>query len=50
MITNGVCFPRQDRYREIGSVSNTMDFQSRRAKIIFKDGSIRIHEVLKSYM
>lgn len=28
----------QDRYREISSVSNTRDFQARRAKIRFKDG------------
>ncbi|HIP29283.1 MAG TPA: serine--tRNA ligase [Sulfurospirillum arcachonense] len=77
-----VWFPGQDRYREISSISNTMDFQSRRAKIRYKDGkknrlthtlngsslavgrtliaimenyqnedgTIRIPEVLKSYM
>lgn len=28
----------QDKYREISSVSNTRDFQARRAKIRFKDG------------
>ncbi len=33
-----VWFPGQDRYREISSISNTMDFQSRRAKIRYKDG------------
>jgi len=77
-----VWFPGQNRYREISSISNTMDFQARRAKIRYKDGkknklvhtlngsslavgrtliaimenyqnedgSIRIPEVLKSYM
>lgn len=29
-------FPSEDRYREISSVSNTLDFQARRAKIRFK--------------
>jgi seryl-tRNA synthetase len=33
-----VWFPGQNRYREISSISNTMDFQSRRAKIRYKDG------------
>lgn len=33
-----VWFPGQNRYREISSISNTMDFQARRAKIRFKDG------------
>ncbi len=33
-----VWLPGQDRYREISSVSNTRDFQARRAKIRFKDG------------
>ena len=33
-----VWFPGQDRYREISSISNTRDFQARRAKIRFKDG------------
>ena len=28
----------QDKYREVSSVSNTRDFQARRAKIRFKDG------------
>ena len=28
----------QNRYREVSSVSNTRDFQARRAKIRFKDG------------
>lgn len=32
-----VWFPGQNRYREISSVSNTFDFQARRAKIRFKD-------------
>ncbi len=33
-----VWFPGQDRYREISSISNTRDFQARRAKIRYKDG------------
>ena len=33
-----VWFPGQNRYREISSVSNTQDFQARRAKIRYKDG------------
>ena len=33
-----VWLPGQDRYREISSISNTRDFQARRAKIRFKDG------------
>ena len=33
-----VWLPGQNRYREISSISNTRDFQSRRAKIRFKDG------------
>jgi seryl-tRNA synthetase len=33
-----VWLPGQDRYREISSVSNTRDFQARRAKIRYKDG------------
>ncbi|WP_169940115.1 serine--tRNA ligase [Campylobacter sp. RM15925] len=33
-----VWLPGQNRYREISSVSNTRDFQARRAKIRFKDG------------
>ena len=33
-----VWFPGQDKYREVSSISNTMDFQSRRAKIRYKDG------------
>ena len=32
-----VWFPGQNRYREISSVSNTFDFQARRAKIRFRD-------------
>jgi len=34
-----VWFPGQNRYREISSVSNTFDFQARRAKIRFKDAA-----------
>jgi len=33
-----VWFPGQDKYREISSISNTRDFQARRAKIRYKDG------------
>ncbi|MDO5046779.1 serine--tRNA ligase [Campylobacter sp.] len=33
-----VWLPGQNRYREISSVSNTRDFQARRAKIRFKEG------------
>ncbi len=33
-----VWLPGQGKYREISSVSNTRDFQARRAKIRFKDG------------
>ncbi|MBE0496240.1 MAG: serine--tRNA ligase [Campylobacterales bacterium] len=33
-----VWFPGQNRYREISSISNTRDFQARRAKIRFKEG------------
>ncbi len=33
-----VWFPGQNRYREISSISNTLDFQARRAKIRWKDG------------
>ncbi|MBP9491375.1 MAG: serine--tRNA ligase [Aliarcobacter sp.] len=33
-----VWLPGQNKYREISSISNTRDFQSRRAKIRFKDG------------
>jgi len=33
-----VWLPGQNMYREISSVSNTRDFQARRAKIRFKDG------------
>ena len=32
-----VWLPGQGRYREISSISNTRDFQARRAKIRFKD-------------
>lgn len=33
-----VWFPGQNKYREISSVSNTMDFQARRAMIRYKEG------------
>ncbi|ACM93722.1 seryl-tRNA synthetase [Nautilia profundicola AmH] len=33
-----VWIPSQNKYREISSVSNTRDFQARRAKIRYKDG------------
>ncbi len=33
-----VWLPGQGKYREISSVSNTRDFQARRAKVRFKDG------------
>ena len=33
-----VWFPGQNRYREISSISNTRDFQARRAMIRYKDG------------
>jgi seryl-tRNA synthetase len=33
-----VWFPGQDKYREISSVSNTNEFQARRAMIRYKDG------------
>lgn len=33
-----VWLPGQQKYREISSISNTRDFQARRAKIRFKDG------------
>jgi len=33
-----VWFPGQNRYREISSISNTRDFQARRAKIRYKEG------------
>ena len=35
-----VWLPGQATYREISSVSNTRDFQARRAKIRFKDGKV----------
>lgn len=34
-----VWLPGQNKYREISSISNTRDFQARRAKIRFKDGN-----------
>jgi seryl-tRNA synthetase len=37
-----VWLPGQDRFREISSVSNTRDFQARRAKIRYKDGKKNI--------
>ena len=33
-----VWLPSQKKYREISSISNTMDFQARRGKIRFRDG------------
>lgn len=30
--------PGQNKYREISSISNTRDFQAKRAKICLKDG------------
>jgi seryl-tRNA synthetase len=33
-----VWLPGQDKYREISSISNTRNFQARRAKIRYKDG------------
>jgi len=33
-----VWLPGQDKYREISSISNTREFQARRAKIRYKDG------------
>jgi len=40
-----VWLPGQNTYREISSVSNTREFQARRAKIRFKDGkkNIMVH-------
>ena len=37
-----VWLPGQNKYREISSISNTRDFQARRAKIRFKDGKKNI--------
>jgi seryl-tRNA synthetase len=37
-----VWLPGQNRYREISSVSNTKEFQARRAKIRYKDGKKNI--------
>ena len=37
-LSNGMWLPGQDQYREISSISNTRDFQARRAKIRYKDG------------
>jgi seryl-tRNA synthetase len=36
--SNGVWLPGQNLYREISSLSNTREFQARRAKIRYKDG------------
>ena len=36
--SSGVWLPGQGQYREISSISNTREFQSRRAKIRYKDG------------
>ena len=37
-----VWLPGQNKYREISSISNTLDFQARRAKIRYKDGKKNI--------
>lgn len=37
-----VWFPGQNKYREISSISNTRDFQARRAKIRYKEGKKNI--------
>jgi len=37
-----VWLPGQNKYREISSISNTRDFQARRAKIRYKDGTNNI--------
>jgi len=37
-----VWLPGQDRFREISSISNTRDFQARRAKIRYKEGKKNI--------
>ena len=37
-----VWLPGQGQYREISSISNTRDFQARRAKIRYKDGKKNI--------
>lgn len=37
-LAQAVWLPGQDQYREISSISNTRDFQARRAKIRYKDG------------
>ena len=37
-ISSGVWLPGQNTYREISSISNTREFQARRAKIRYKDG------------
>jgi len=37
-LSTGVWLPGQDQYREISSISNTREFQARRAKIRYKNG------------
>ena len=37
-MAKAVWLPGQATYREISSISNTRDFQARRAKIRYKDG------------
>lgn len=41
-----VWLPGQNRYREISSISNTRDFQARRAKIRYKDGKNQLAHTL----
>jgi len=50
MVFTGVWFPGQNKYREISSVSNTLDFQAKRAIIRYKDCNIDIPKVLKAYI
>jgi len=38
LLSTAVWLPGQNTYREISSISNTREFQARRAKIRFKDG------------
>ena len=40
--SSGVWLPGQNAYREISSISNTREFQARRAKIRYKDGKQNI--------
>jgi seryl-tRNA synthetase len=37
-MSSAIWFPRQNTYRKISSISNTRDFQARRAKIRYKNG------------